>query len=219
MPSPSDPAARRSVEAARYALLRRLALSMRHQMVVHLQPMGMIAELLERRLAAPAPNVAQVHESVGKIHELSRLAVDSCLDVVGWLAPPAGATTRLDESVRECVALLRSSFNFRGFSLLDEVGEQALPVDRGALRHVLPAALFALADQAAPPAELRLSVPAQGGPATLRIELLAGTGTPVDPGTRPYRHIAWGEVECLAAAEGMQALREGAGARIVLAAA
>lgn len=217
MPIPSEPAARRAVEAARYALLRRLALSMRHQMVVHLQPMGMIAELLERRLAAPAPNVAQVHDSVGKIHELSRLAVDSCLDVVGWLAPPAGATTRLDEGVRECVDLLRSSFNFRGFALCDEVGEQALPVDRGALRHVLPAALFALADEATPPAELRLSVARPGGPASLRIELLPGTDTPVDPGARLYRRIGWGEVEQLAAAEGMQALREGGGARIVLA--
>lgn len=218
MPIPSDPAARTAVEAARYALLRRLALSMRHQMVVHLQPMGMIAELLERRLAAPAPDVAQIHQSAGKIHELSRLAVNSCLDVVGWLAPPPDAATRLDEGVRECVDLLRSSFSFRGFALAQAVGEQALPVNRGALRHVLPAALFALADEAAPPAELWLRTAAQGGPATLLVELLPGTGTPVDPGTQPYRRIEWSEVERLAAAEGMQALREGAGARIVLAA-
>ncbi len=40
------------VEAARYALLRRLAFAMRHHMVVHLQPIGMSTELMERRLNA-----------------------------------------------------------------------------------------------------------------------------------------------------------------------
>ena len=40
-------------EAARYALLRRLAPSMRHHLVVNLQPIGMIYEVMDRRLRAP----------------------------------------------------------------------------------------------------------------------------------------------------------------------
>ena len=42
-------------DAARYALLRRLAPSIRHHLVVNLQPIGMIYEVLDRRLRAPRP--------------------------------------------------------------------------------------------------------------------------------------------------------------------
>ena len=45
-------------EAARYALLRRLAPSMRHHLVVNLQPIGMIYEVMDRRLSAPEPDLA-----------------------------------------------------------------------------------------------------------------------------------------------------------------
>lgn len=79
-------------EAARYALLRRLAPSMRHHLVVNLQPIGMIYEVMERRLRAPQPDLANVHESAQKINGFARAALDSCLDVVTWLAPEESAT-------------------------------------------------------------------------------------------------------------------------------
>ena len=47
---PPHPAA--AAEAARYALIRRLAPSMRHHLVVNLQPIGMIYEVMDRRLRA-----------------------------------------------------------------------------------------------------------------------------------------------------------------------
>jgi predicted nucleic acid-binding protein len=65
----------RRVEAARYALLRRLAFAMRHHMVVHLQPIGMITEVLERRLGMPSPDLAEIHDNMDKINGLSRAAV------------------------------------------------------------------------------------------------------------------------------------------------
>jgi hypothetical protein len=57
-----------SAEAARYALLRRLAPSMRHHLVVNLQPIGMIYEVMERRLRADPPDLHEVHESAQKIN-------------------------------------------------------------------------------------------------------------------------------------------------------
>ena len=74
-------------EAARYALIRRLAPSMRHHLVVNLQPIGMIYEVMERRLRQPAPDLANVQDSASKINGFARAALASCLDVVGWLAP------------------------------------------------------------------------------------------------------------------------------------
>src|SRR5436190_15708158 len=85
-PASSLPAATLA-EAARYALLRRLAPSMRHHLVVNLQPIGMIYEIMDRRLKAPQPDLAEVHQSAHKINGFARAALDSCLDVVSWLAP------------------------------------------------------------------------------------------------------------------------------------
>src|SRR5436190_15058498 len=84
-------------EAARYALLRRLAPSMRHHLVVNLQPIGMIYEVMERRLRAPQPDLAHVQESATKINTFARAALASCLDVVGWLAPDEAVGISLQE--------------------------------------------------------------------------------------------------------------------------
>jgi hypothetical protein len=207
------------VEAARYALLRRLALAMRHHMVVHLQPMGMITELMERRLLAPQPQLDQVLQSMTKIHELSRAAVDSCLDVVTWLAPVPDARITLDAGVQECVGLLRSSFNFRGFALAEVLAGVQLEVGKSAVRHLLPAVLLALTDRAPPPADVRLSTDEVQGRGRITVEVLPKAGDPGFPGNHPYRLLDWQEVQWLAAAEGVQLEREGALARLLLPAA
>lgn len=202
------------VEAVRYALLRRLALAMRHHMVVHLQPMGMITELMERRLAAPQPDLRQLQESMGKIHGLARAAVDSCLDVVTWLAPVAGASVPLDAGVRECTGLLRSSFSFRGFPLAEAPGGVDLPVARSAMRHVLPAVLLALTDREPPPAHVHVRTARVQERAEVSVEVVPKAGDPGFPGNHPYRLLDWQEVELLARAEGVTLNREGALARI-----
>jgi hypothetical protein len=193
----------RLVEAARYALLRRLAYAMRHHMVVHLQPIGMITEVMERRLRMPAPDIGQVHESMDKINGFSRAAVQSCLDVVSWLAPEPGVAIGLDAGVQECVAMLRSNFSFRGFALKDEVGGASTPVARAGLRNVLPACLLALTDRAAAPADVVISAPQDGQAAVLAVTLRPTAGPAGFPGDAPYRLLEWSEVQALAAAEGI----------------
>lgn len=206
------------VEAVRYALLRRLALAMRHHMVVHLQPMGMITELMERRLASPQPDLRQLQESMGKIHGLARAAVDSCLDVVTWLAPVADATVPLDAGVQECTGLLRSSFSFRGFPLAEALGGVEQPVARSAMRHMLPAVLLALTDRAPPPANVHVRTARTGQGAEVSVEVVPKSGDPGFPGNHPYRLLDWHEVELLARAEGVGLSRDGAVARITFAA-
>ena len=206
----------RLVEAARYALLRRLAFAMRHHMVVHLQPIGMITEVMERRLRMPEPDLAQVHEHMDKINGFSRAAVQSCLEVVSWLAPEAGAVIALDAGVRECVAMLRSNFNFRGFTLKDEVGAAPASVARASLRNVLPACLLALTDRAAAPADVVIRAQPDGQLAVLSIEVLPTAGSVGFPGDPPYRLLEWQEVEALAGAEGIALQRDALTARLAL---
>jgi hypothetical protein len=211
-----DAVEQRRLEATRYALLRRLTLAMRHQLVVHLQPMGLITELLERRLQQPEPPLAQIRDSMDKVHTLSRAAVQACLDVVSWLAPDPAERVPVQDGVRECVDLLRSSFSFRGFALSDRIDAAPQQVSRGALRQVLPAALLALTDRAASPAELVVTAEPRGDGVALLLALRQSAGEPGFPGNQPYRLVEWDDVALLAEAEGVRLHRMDGTAQLVL---
>ena len=174
---PED-AALRQVEAARYALLRRLMLAMRHQMVVHLQPIGMVSELMGRRLQQPQPDLAQVGEAMEKVQDFARAGVGASLDYVTWLAPEPDVTVPVDAGVDECVRLLRSAFSFRGLTLRSTVGDWPQPVSRSALRVLLPAVLFGLTEGAEGPADVTVAaqIYAQGR-LLLEVRLRPGTGS------------------------------------------
>lgn len=214
VPSPGR-ASLLQVEAARYALLRRLAFAMRHQMVVHLQPIGMVTEVMDRRLRSAEPDLAQVRESMAKIHGFSKAAVQSCMDVITWMAPDA-TTVALDAGTHECLGLLRSNFSFRGYALRDEIGALPMTVARAALRNVLPACLLALVDVTAAPAELLVTgESADEDECALRITVRETEGPAGFAGDGPYRQLHWHEVEALARADNVEATREADGARLV----
>jgi len=215
--SPASQAA--ALEAARFALLRRLAPALRHEAVAHLQPLTMVGSILERRLAAPQPDTAQVADGVRRLMASSRGAVQSCLDVLTWLAPEPGRLLPLHEAVAETLQLLRGSLGFRGFAVRDEVGGLAAPVPRAALRYVLPASLLWLTDSAGPPAEVTLTARTEGVQVSLVLELAptdGPEGAPMDPAGRA---LAVAEVALLARADGVGFTQQGDAITLTLAAA
>ena len=135
---------RSGAEAAKYSVLRRLAPALKHDMVVNLQAVAMMAEVLNARLERGFSNPAEFQRSVSKINRLAREAVLTCLDVAAWIEPGEEAGIRLHEGVQECVALLAGNFNFRGFSINDEVPDVEFEVSREAVRNLLSAALITL---------------------------------------------------------------------------
>ena len=202
-------AAARRAEAARYALLRRLAPSMRHHLVVNLQPIGMIYEVMDRRLKAPEPNLGEVHESAHKINGFAKAALSSCLDVVTWLAPDEEVRTTAEAGVRECLGLVGTSLTFRGYGVRNEVVGVHRELRRSALRNVLTALLIHATDQTSAPAELVLSADAQDAGLTLTLTLRRTEGEPTFVGEPAYRRLDWDDVEALAAAEGVALMRSG----------
>ena len=212
----SQPPPDRLVEAAHYALLRRLASPMRHDMVVHLQPIGMASELMLRRLNSAVPDLAKVHADMTRISGFTRAAVQACLEVVSWIGPQDTVAVALGAGVDECVALLRSSFNFRGFTLVNECGAAPFNVARPTLRNLLPACLFALTDRAVPPAQVVLSATREGAHAVISIALRAGEGSTGLAATVSYRVLEWNEVEALAASEGIPLERSASEVRLTL---
>ena len=184
-------------EAARYALTRRLLPVLRHHMVVNLQPIGMIYEVLDRKMAGSEPDMAPIREGLGKINTLARSAIGSCLDVVTWLAPDPAAVTGLGAGVEECLELLSNNFRFRGFNTVNDVGDATFQVSQPALREVLTAALIAATDGADGPVELRISAQSEPERTRLTIDTRPGDGTGFST-ELAYRSLTWGDVEALA---------------------
>jgi len=203
MPAVPSPAA----EAARYALLRRLAPSFRHHLVVNLQPIGMIYEVMDRRLRAPVPDLAHVHDSAHKINGFAKAALNSCVDVVGWLAPDDAASVPVHEAMRECAALLATSLSFRGYALRNEVTELPGAVRRAGIRNLVTATLLHCTDHMPAPADLVLTAKAEAEDACLCVEVRGNDGENTFRGEGSYRAIEWQDLEALAAADGVQLAR------------
>lgn len=188
-------------EAARYALLRRLAPSMRHHLVVNLQPIGMIYEVMERRLRTPQPDMAQVQESAHKINGFAKAALASCNDVVSWLAPDAAATVSLADGVRECAGLMATSLGFRGYALRTELAPAEGQLRRSAVRALLTAGLMHVTDEHPPPAELTLGSESDDHGVRIHLNLRATEGESGFAAEPPYRKLTWTDLQALAVAE------------------
>ena len=209
VPERNAPPAAGRAEAARYALLRRLAPSMRNHLVVNLQPIGMIYEVMERRLRAPQPDLADVHDSAHKINGFARAALNSCLDVVTWLAPEEDVLTSVGEGVRESLSLLTTSLTFRGYTVRNEVVPVPGEIHRSAIRNVLTAAIIHITDENPSPADLVLSVEPGRTAAVLTLTLRPTDGNGGFAAEPAYRRLDAADLDALAAAESVQVAREG----------
>ena len=196
-------------DAARYALLRRLAPALRHGMVGPLHPIELIVEAIDRRLKAAVPDLANIRENLGKIKNLSRSAVHSCTNLTGWLAPEDGAVTMLGEGIDECLALLKTDFSMRGFEVRNEAREIGVDVSRAALRNVLTASLITATDTAPGPADLVLTAELSQGHAVLSILVRPADGVAGFGDAAPYRRLEWRDVGVLAQAESVDLLHQG----------
>ncbi len=197
-----------AAEAARYALTRRLIPVLRHHLVVDLQPIGLIYQVLDRKLNADETDLAPVRESLARIDVLARRAVASSFDVVSWLAPDTEASTPLGSGVVDCLNMLRSNFTFRGFAVHNEVGDAPLRVPQAALREVLTATLIATTDGAPGPVELTLRAHLSGIQAMVSVHTVPGTGEGV-PNDMAYRALQWSDVQALAQAHAVHLVLDG----------
>lgn len=200
-------------EAARYALLRRLAPALRHEAAAPLQPIAMAASVLERRLAAPAPELAPIRDSALRLVDYARAAAQGGLDLVGWLAPDLQTRLPLATVVEQTLSLLATPMGFEGFRLVSRIDEAlgSRPIPAAALRLVLPGCLLWLSDQAPKAGTLSLEAAAQAPAITLRWSPATDSrhekaGSHREPA---YRLLGWSEVQALALGEGLDLQREG----------
>ncbi len=201
---------KRKDEAPRYALLRRLAPAIRHQMAGSFQPVSMMAAIIEKRLLAASPDLPALAKTSNEVRVMATAATRSNLDLMGWIAPDPEAHVPLDKGIDDALHLVATELSFRGFKCTNQT--QGV-VDEVALTHVrgvFVAAVLALTDAAAAPATVRLTARREGNHMVVTIAL---TDRETAAETAPdeefqlslaaYRKIDWSDVQAIATADGV----------------
>ncbi len=209
-PEPSLPASDLRQEAARYALMRRLAPALRHHLAGEFQPMSIMAALIERQLKQSGPSDPLVEHAVA-LGQLSRKAAARCMSLMSWLVPTAEASADLQTAVEECLQMVSTGLRLQGLHLFHHPHDRPLRVAASVTRTVLPAAVLHLGDSARGAGDLHLRVHKQSRKVLIDLELEA-SDRPVEPApVASYRPIQWGDLQALAEAEnvGLEALSKG----------
>ena len=201
------------VEAARYALLRRLAPALRHGLVGKLHPVGLMSETLVRRMRT-APEIEPARAGLEKIHELSRSAMTACSSLITWLAPEEGDGVGLEEGMAECIDLLGTDLGMRGHNLRSELSGGQARVSRSAVRNLLSAALIAQSDSLQRASDIVVRSTKTPEAPELTIEWSEADRESMPSPDDAYRRLDWEEIQLLAGAESAQCTR--AAGRITL---
>lgn len=217
---------KRNAESARYALLRRLAVGIRHDMAGGFQPVNMMATILEKRLLMANPDFSTLVKSSTELRSLVISATYTSLELIGWLTIEPKARVALGKGIADVLHLVSTELSFRGFKLVNQTLGEAAEVRLDSLRGVFVATLLAVTDSALLPANVLISTARAGQDFLLTISLSdvdASTAVtePRDEfqiGLAAYRKINWDDVQAIADADGMSVKREANSATLRLAA-
>jgi hypothetical protein len=199
--SPASSVEQLREESARYALMRRIAPALRHHMAGTLQPIGMIAAIMERRLQAAEPDLAVLRENAKSVGTLSRSAASASMNLMTWVAPKDNGVMALQAGVEECAGMLATDLAFRGFTVVNTIDAPEMMTSVFALRNVFTASLIALTDAARAPAQVTFSSVTENGHARVSIAVTSEEGAAFSEDPRPYRKLGWDDVQALASAE------------------
>lgn len=191
----------RLAEAARYALLRRLAPALRHNMAGALQPISMMAAMLEKRLQKPDPDMVVLGKNSAALNTLSREASLSCMSLMAWLAPRDNEPVALDACLADAVGLVVTELSFRGLTLVNDTAGVQVEVPRSVVRNVFMATLIALTDLAAAPANVLLRAEQTADEVLVSIVLVPTQGETMPGAMTTYRDLHWDDVQALADTE------------------
>lgn len=193
----------RLAESARYALLRRLAPALRHNMAGALQPLNMMSILLEKRLQNPSPDLVAVVKNSSQLNKASNEASKACMDVVTWLAPNTSDFVTVTQAIEDAAKLVATEFSFKGLTLFNHTADLQVELPRSLTRTVFMAALLALTDAALSPAHVVIKARLDAETLLLTISLEPAPNELVNTSlSEPaYRKLDWADVKVLAEAE------------------
>lgn len=192
----------RLVDAASYAVLRRLVPVLRHDVAGALQPVRMLLMVLERRLQAAQPDLDAITKNVAALSTLTKQASADCINALEWIGSSHDAQVSLRSSVDEASKLLAIELSANNLQLVNGITADAVTAPQSFARGVLMAALLAFCDQSAAGGTLRVTCEADSQQrARLHLRMLpadtASAPMPLDI-VRKYRLIGWADVRVMA---------------------
>jgi hypothetical protein len=213
-PATSGHLQERLAEAACYAVLRRVAPALRHDVAGVMQPVGMLMMVLQRRVQMPEPDMQAIASNVTSVSALTKEATTGCMNAMGWMALREKTSVGLRSGVDEAIKLLAVELSGRGLRLVNDLPDGGAEIPESYLRSVLMGALLAFCDQATVGGTLQVGFEAgsENGSAPSRLMLrrlpgsVASSPAPADP-VRKSRNIDWQDVEAMAGSFGVSVAR------------
>jgi hypothetical protein len=194
------------VESARYALLRRIAPSLRHKLMGALHPISLLAGVAARQAEIDASGDS-VRECAAKIRMQTQAATGATLAALAWITDEERPAVAADEAIAACVTLVRSEFEMRGIAI-DANGVVNAHVPSRPLREVFLGALFAATD--GQDGSQVVQIRAQRVDDTVEIALETRRKEAInDVVSRTERCITWLDLEALAVVNGCRVTRAG----------
>lgn len=166
-----------------------------------LQPLSMMSTMLEKRLQKPDPDFAALARNSSQLTALARDASSACMGLMTWLAPKTLDMVTIVAGIEDAAGLVMTELSFKGFTVVNEVGEVPAELPLSLMRNVFMAALLALTDAAAAPANVVLSAQLLSGELLLGISIQPVEGEMLPGGTPAYRNLDWEDVQALAEVE------------------
>ena len=199
-----DPEA--AVEAARYALYRRILPVLRHGLVGELQSVQFAVNLAKH---ACTRGTGDTLESINRIADQASAAVGRGQALTDWLRPDANATTTVGEAVHACLDLVGTEWSLRGIEVNASVPAANEVVKSAAFREVVVAMLVAIGDAAAGAADVSLTVRKRGSNVMVSVRSRASPRDADGARVSLYRDVRWTDVGALARAHGIEWARRG----------
>ena len=204
------------LEAAHYALLRRLSPSLRHRLMGDLQPITLLAELAERQITRSPPDFDKTRETIVKVRQQARSAVASMMNVLAWITSEENPSVMMKEGIDACMDLLRTDSEIRGVRIArGECSAAEAIVSRRALRTITAAAIIAGVDARPTPSEIVVSCVKGEDCAIVRIEMRHSGNAAHEDMVHDTRPLTWDDVQAIAADEGVELERRGEGPAVV----
>lgn len=207
LPAPSLAAeAEAAVEAARYALYRRLLPVLRHGLAGELQSIQFAVNLARY---SRERGVGDLAEAIERIADQAQAAIGRGHEITDWLRPDPSATTTVGEAVHACLDLVGTEWSLRGIEVNAAVPAAEELVVAAVFRELLAALLVALGDAARGGADVTLTARKRGK--QVIVSLRARPATRDGEGARVslYRDLRWSDVGALARAHGVRWARRG----------
>ncbi|HVF63921.1 MAG TPA: ATP-binding protein [Casimicrobiaceae bacterium] len=190
------------VEAARYALYRRIFPVLRHGLVGELQSVQFAVGLAKRACTRSGVG-AETSEAIARIEDQAHAAIGRGQAMTDWLRPDPNATTTVGEAVHACLDLVGTEWSLRGIEVKTTLIAAGELVNAAVFRELCAAMLVAIGDAVQGAADVSLAVRRRGEDVVLSVRSRSATRAGEGARVSLYRDLRWSDVAALAHAQGV----------------